>query len=184
MNDSAGRHRRRLYPRKFDWLEARTRHAAGESGRALARFYGVNFKTMYRVLRMSDHQAQVATEADRDRFANAMRHGYVQCPRCTNPMVAASELCKECSSALRLLDTRIEQVPGGRFALNDLEFGRVVCHNGHWGVLVQGAGRRRRMIDFWDGPPETFSCHEVVTAAPSVRVFVGDEEQVPERIES
>lgn len=181
-----GRLRRRLYPRKFDWLEARARYAAGESGTALAKEYGVNKAAVYKVLKMPESAVAKATDADKQRLAELLiPKGYDACPRCERPKTRESALCRDCFNETRLdAETRIENIPGERrVVLADVAVGRIVRHAGRWGVVVQGGSKSRsRLVDFWDGGREYVSDIAIVEVAPGQRVLVGGVEEAPEEI--
>lgn len=180
---SAGRRRRRIYARKFDWLEARARHAAGETMAAIAKSYGVNQKAVYRVIGMPEHAVQTATPEQVESLTRFQVHQDA-CPRCERPKTKKSDLCRDCFNETRLDDaTTLVMVPGEtRVVLADVAPGRIVRVGSRWGVAMRTTRPKRRLVDFWDGGREWVSDVVIVEVAPGTRVLVGGVEEQPEEI--
>lgn len=89
----------RVYERKFDWDEARARHAAGESYKELAREFGVSTTAVQRV----------CDDALRARMDAASRAWIAagNCPECGAPATRAGgqRRCRDC--AMRRLATSV-----------------------------------------------------------------------------
>lgn len=172
---SLGRRRRRIYERAFDWLEARARWRAGESQASIARDYGVDVKSVRRVVHMSEARARAASE---EQIAALPRDPDKEpCPRCTRPKSKSAELCRDCFNELRLEPMELRHIPAvPKTELRNVEPGRIVLVGVRYGVLL---GRRDpaspgyRLVDFWEGGLELINPRTLVRVEPGVEVLVG-----------
>lgn len=97
----------RVYVRKFDWDEARRRHAAGESQAALAREYGVSAAAVH--LAVNDE----ARAREREYRAQWQRSGV--CPDCGTQSTrrggsGRSARCLRCAGKLRTFTARPDEL--------------------------------------------------------------------------
>jgi hypothetical protein len=98
---TAGRNGR-VYPRKFDWDEARARYQAGEPAAAIARAYGVSRSAVCRVV----SEAEYARHAAR----LAARRTSGRCVDCGSPINPRSTRCKTCSRRERQTTVRPDEL--------------------------------------------------------------------------
>lgn len=92
----------RVYVRKFDWEEARARHAAGETIVALAREYGVSNTAVRHALFPAERRANA------ERIAKIQRSG--TCPDCGGPSsfnyTSGSHRCRTCDARAKATTAR------------------------------------------------------------------------------
>jgi hypothetical protein len=178
--------RRRVYRRKFDWLEVRSRHKAGEPMRAIARSLGVCREAVRRVIRMPEAQVRAATAEQVEALAR-MPRDRIPCPECGGPMTPYAERCWNCHAADMLAPMEVEWSPAiPRIELRNLHPGRIVDVDGRPGVLVSQrvpSMPTHRVVDFWDGGLELVHGRTVVRAERTSRVYVLGERQDEEAIE-
>jgi len=182
--------RRRLYPRRFSYVEARARAKAGETVASIARAFGVDRRTIRRALHLSEAQAREASP-EQVAAAGAMPRDRVPCPRCERPKVPEAELCRDCRNELRLESpVTVRKIPGtaGRSTveLRDVDAHRIVSVDGRYGVALGGASvpsmRGYRAVDFWDSGLEFVNNRSRVQILPATEVLVGGEPELPEEI--
>jgi len=162
---------RRRWDRKFDWVEARARHAAGETMASIARALGVDRRGVARVIKMPEAYVQ---QGERSEFI-ADR---IPCPRCHGPMMRHSELCAGCFRETReFAPTTLRERPAMRTELRNVELNRIIELDGGFGVVCRGSEKlppHLRLVDFWDERGLTFvPARTIVRAEPTFDVLVG-----------
>jgi hypothetical protein len=182
-----GRRRRRAYARQFDWLEARARHAAGESFHAIARALGVDRRSVARVVKLPEQYVEEASQEQIELLAR-MPRDRVPCPRCMGPMTREASLCASCHNETRVEPMTLRTIAGtgdARIELREVELHRIVEVDGSWGVVIaHPEGKKRyRVVDFWDGGPEFVHGRTRVRVARTTQVLVGGIPEGGEEIE-